>query len=391
MSKMKCPKCGHQQESSGSECEACGIIFEKYYNYHKKLSRRKKESVEKTGSGLPKKLLQFLLVAVIVSISVYYFNDHLQEDLIKGVSVEGKSVDEQTVAGSSADTQLKTAGDESDAQVHRQQNPTQPNDAADDRSGLARARNATVTIETPWGTGSGFFLNENYIVTNRHVVEFSRERLEEFRHEVETAGRMIELERQRIEELRQQLEELPDGPGREQLKIFIAERERQLQSVLPRQQEAQQRLEILEQGSEPSDIKIILADGSEHYASYLLVSDNYDLALMSMFSGQPEPIKVPVAGLKMQQGDRVFTIGSPVGLRQTVTSGIFSGYRLYEPEQQVYLQTDAAINPGNSGGPLVDERGYVRGVNTMILKDTEGIGFAIPIDVVFEEFGATLF
>lgn len=94
---------------------------------------------------------------------------------------------------------------------------------------------------------------------------------------------------------------------------------------------------------------------------------------------------------RMREGDKVYTIGSPVGLRNTVTSGIFSGYRSYSGDNQLYLQTDAAINPGNSGGPLIDENGYVRGVNTMILRDTEGIGFAIPIDVVFEEFSSSLF
>ena len=56
----------------------------------------------------------------------------------------------------------------------------------------------------------------------------------------------------------------------------------------------------------------------------------------------------------------------------------------------MFLQTDAAINPGNSGGPHIDAEGFVHGVNTMILRDTEGIGFAIPIDRVFEEFGTSL-
>lgn len=92
----------------------------------------------------------------------------------------------------------------------------------------------------------------------------------------------------------------------------------------------------------------------------------------------------------MQQGDKVFTVGSPVGLRNTVTSGVFSGFRKRGDGGQVYLQTDAAINPGNSGGPLIDENGFVHGVNTMIIKDTEGIGFAIPIEKVYEEFGSTL-
>ncbi|BCL61343.1 hypothetical protein DGMP_20360 [Desulfomarina profundi] len=79
-----------------------------------------------------------------------------------------------------------------------------------------------------------------------------------------------------------------------------------------------------------------------------------------------------------------------MGLRHTVTSGVFSGYRKRK-DGQIFLQTDAAINPGNSGGPLIDENGFVYGVNTMILRGTEGIGFAIPIEKVYEEFSSSLF
>ncbi len=122
-----------------------------------------------------------------------------------------------------------------------------------------------------------------------------------------------------------------------------------------------------------------------------MMSDNYDLALMSLFAGEWTPIQRPRSGRKMHQGDKVYAIGSPVGLRHTVTSGIFSGYRKHTGDGQMYLQTDAAINPGNSGGPLIDENGCVRGVNRMIIRDTEGIGFAIPIEIVFEEFSSSLF
>jgi len=68
----------------------------------------------------------------------------------------------------------------------------------------------------------------------------------------------------------------------------------------------------------------------------------------------------------------------------TMTSGICSGYQQNQGTKEIWLQTDAAVNPGNSGGPLVDERGFVYGVNT--LKYGDGLGFAIPIQTVIEEF-----
>lgn len=83
-------------------------------------------------------------------------------------------------------------------------------------------------------------------------------------------------------------------------------------------------------------------------------------------------------------GEWVVAIGSPFGLDYTVTAGVLSakgrgGLRANEIED--YLQTDASINPGNSGGPLVNLRGEVLGINTMIIGQGTGIGFAIPSDM----------
>ena len=154
----------------------------------------------------------------------------------------------------------------------------------------------------------------------------------------------------------------------------------------------------MEQPVGGDDVKIVLADGSEHFMSYLLLSDNYDLALLSintpdnplLTAGNPVLRRAP-DNTALKQGDNVYTIGSPAGLRNTVTAGIFSGYRKDDRTGDILLQTDAPINPGNSGGPLIDKNGYVRGVNTMILQNTEGIGFAIPIENVFEDFHSTLY
>ncbi|CAM9867084.1 unnamed protein product, partial [Scytosiphon promiscuus] len=88
----------------------------------------------------------------------------------------------------------------------------------------------------------------------------------------------------------------------------------------------------------------------------------------------------------LQVGDWVIAVGNPVGLDSTVTLGIVSSMKRSSeqvgfPDRKVnFIQTDAAINPGNSGGPLVNEFGEVVGVNTAVRANTEGIGFAIPIN-----------
>ena len=80
-------------------------------------------------------------------------------------------------------------------------------------------------------------------------------------------------------------------------------------------------------------------------------------------------------------GERVFAIGSPLGLERTVTEGIIST-KTRELGGELYLQTTAQINPGNSGGPLFNLRGEVIGVTNMKITFGEGLGFAIPVEAV---------
>jgi serine protease Do len=95
----------------------------------------------------------------------------------------------------------------------------------------------------------------------------------------------------------------------------------------------------------------------------------------------------------IQVGDWAVAIGSPFGLEATVTAGIISakGRDLGGGAHQLqrFLQTDAAINPGNSGGPLLNIRGEVVGVNTMIATNTgasDGVGFALPINMAVNAY-----
>lgn len=99
---------------------------------------------------------------------------------------------------------------------------------------------------------------------------------------------------------------------------------------------------------------------------------------------------------QVRQGQLVFAFGSPLGLENSVSSGIVSAVaRQREPDDpMVHIQTDAPINPGSSGGPLVDTSGRVIGINTFILSQSggnEGIGFAVPSNIartVFEQIVA---
>src|SRR6266851_5102417 len=111
-----------------------------------------------------------------------------------------------------------------------------------------------------------------------------------------------------------------------------------------------------------------------------------DLALLKV-----EATHLPTLPLRsdvpVHQGELVFAIGSPEGLRNTVTMGVVSSLarQLDSDNPMVYIQTDAALNPGNSGGPLVDIDGNVIGINTLMLSEgggSEGLGFAIPAAIV---------
>lgn len=108
-----------------------------------------------------------------------------------------------------------------------------------------------------------------------------------------------------------------------------------------------------------------------------------DLALLRIEdSGAPQFPWVPLgATTHMEVGERLFAIGSPLGLERTVTEGILST-KTRQIEGSLFLQTTTQINPGNSGGPLFNLRGEVIGVTNMKMTFGEGLGFAIPIEAV---------
>jgi len=133
-------------------------------------------------------------------------------------------------------------------------------------------------------------------------------------------------------------------------------------------------------------IKVKFADGKECAANVVGRDPKTDLALIKIDGATSlHPLKLGNSeGLKV--GSWVVAIGSPFGLEQTVTVGIVSakGRVIGSGPYDNFIQTDASINPGNSGGPLVNMNGEVVGINTAIIPNAQGIGFAIPVNMATE-------
>ena len=109
----------------------------------------------------------------------------------------------------------------------------------------------------------------------------------------------------------------------------------------------------------------------------------HDLSLLHIEDKNAPKFKYVTLGSSdaLSVGDGVFAIGSPLGLERTVTQGIIST-KTRELEGELYLQTSTQINPGNSGGPLFNLAGEVVGVTNMKITFGEGLGFAIPVELV---------
>jgi serine protease Do len=138
-------------------------------------------------------------------------------------------------------------------------------------------------------------------------------------------------------------------------------------------------------------IRVRLHNDPADYRGRVIGTDyETDLAVIKIDAGKPlQPVTIANSD-SVQVGDWAVAIGSPFGLEATVTAGIVSAVgrnpgQLGARAFQHFIQTDAAINPGNSGGPLLNIRGEVIGVNTMIAtsgRGSEGVGFALPVNMV---------
>lgn len=141
-----------------------------------------------------------------------------------------------------------------------------------------------------------------------------------------------------------------------------------------------------------SSAQVTLSDHSSFPAELVGVAPDQDLAVLRIPGAARDKLRaIPLgSSADLAVGQKVFAIGNPFGLDQTLTTGVVSALgrtirsATNRPIEDV-IQTDAAINPGNSGGPLLDSAGRLIGVNTAIFSPSgayAGIGFAVPVDTV---------
>ena len=134
------------------------------------------------------------------------------------------------------------------------------------------------------------------------------------------------------------------------------------------------------------DVTVQLSDGRESKAKIIGTDGQIDIAVLKIDLPNLTPLVIGDSD-KVRVGQIVMAIGNPFGLEESVSQGIISAKdRPVVSDSQVeFFQTDTAINPGNSGGPLVNIRGEVIGINTIIYSESggnQGIGFAIPSNMV---------
>ena len=278
------------------------------------------------------------------------------------------------------------------------------------KNAIEEASLAVVGIESKLGVGSGFFItNTGFIITNKHVIKPSAKTDEHMKTLQNQKDKLDDWEsnlKQRKNKLTKFQKELSDYKShidKSATKLTNADladyeyRISEFNIYKKRFEEDEARFNenkskhtksyrefsmLLNQAQLAKTFRVFTKDQREYTARLIEVSNNYDLALLKL-DVKESPLLPPGQTQTLSQGERVFAIGSPLGQRDSVTSGVIT-----RVSRNVVI-TDTQILPGNSGGPLITETGKVVAVNTLKVsqqKGSEGFGHSIPIEVVTKEF-----
>ncbi|MGH8208806.1 MAG: S1C family serine protease [Steroidobacteraceae bacterium] len=369
---MHCPKCSHEQEDA-VRCAGCGIYFEKW-RQQQKLAEASLRAQARSAAAEPRFGFGALTLTALLAAAAVYWMLHREPP--------GPGITPIPQLGASTALNERAALRSLAPTVQLAPPPATGNP-------IEAARNATVLIKTAWGLGAGFIIDGHcHVITNRHVVDENGSRVAHMIVEDPQVRSRMALTQQQLQvsisREQQLLRALGSEPGmnteRLRLQAHIEAMQREVADVPG---SLSQTISHQVDSAAHSGFSATLVDGTVYPGLHAQTSEHLDLALFQLPGDHCAYVTIG-RSLGLAVGTRLYTIGNPVGLAFTVTSGIFSGER-QEGEQRL-LQTDAPINPGNSGGPLVTESGAVIGVNTLVMRETQGIGFAIPIESVLEEF-----
>lgn len=383
---MICPSC-KQEHQNADKCELCGFDVLAYREYDKK--RQANPQSTRAASRPPQSFVGSNLFYLLIFLSLIA--------LFTAYVLSSKSDDSEPVNQDAQLVETASRQDESKKKIASRNAGALTNVALRlqkthaPRSPIEKARNATVFIETEWGAiGSGFIVNEQCtVITNRHVLEKPIQKSDQFKSRLNQASVEFKKNVARLKHEQQQAAIDGDRSNVQKLQqeLYRVQMEARLLPKKVYQELSKERIDGRSSFSSISNVQlsVSLVNGEKYQVTMADISGEHDLAMFSL-GAQGCPFLQSGNSDDIIQGKRLYTIGSPSGLSYTVTSGIFSGYRAIKDNDKALLQTDAPINPGNSGGPLITADGKVIGVNTAILKGTEGIGFAIPITAVEKEY-----
>ena len=329
----------------------------------------------------------------------WHFSDKLPED-----ERQAELMDESSKATKAPSKDLK-------AELYAKYAPKSP---------VEEATLAVVTIYTPLGHGSGFFISKDgFIVTNKHVVrpenvgalKRADVELAESDAKMERAKAMMDRQRRGLKALKPNMEQAKqilkwakDGQTSAQIasaqaqydfykrryegyKKIYYKNKRAFDKQAREYRIAKTDLSMKRHATAmATNFKLTLKDGTEVRARLVSLSQDKDLALLKV-DGYATPALIVGDPKTLTQGATVYAVGSPLGISDMLTSGIVT--RIAKD----FIIIDTQIHSGSSGGPLISESGQVVGINTIKVFDyqtTGSFGVAITIDVVSREFKGNL-